>query len=379
MPQPPDPSTHDDLIEIDINLASLSQGRATLTNVLVLQDDVTPGGGRVATFTSLEAVQADVLAGNLDATSEEIARVFFAQGKPSTGEGHPEQILFGEVDLAGSSETAAEALDAVIAEGAQFTFVLYESRDVTRQAALAVDIEAKATAASNPIYLILGLQDDDVDWFTPGIPAAWTSVEDFEYTVMYFHDDNAADAVSDRLDAAQFGFSGAGFSPDDFANGWNAPVVEVDLLGTPKHTQAQKQFLRDNNANTARPFGTRTDLQVDPGKTLAGRPVDHIVSTIWMRTRVAEAVADAIVETAERGSKITVDPDGQEVLAAAIEGITELGIEIDHFLAATPLIRLEITAADITAQRLRFEQAIQWSTGVRRVGVNLFFDAQAVV
>ena len=215
--------------------------RSTLTTVLVLQDDVTPGGGRFAEFSQSAEVAADVLAGNLNATSQAIADKMFGQKK------RPKTILFGEVDLAGSAETGADGLDGVIGAGAQFYGVLYESRDVVRQAALAVDIEAKAADGT---YLLLGLQDDDVDWLTTGTPAAWASVVGFERTVMYYHDDNAADAVSDRLDACAFA-DRLSHSPDEKSVAWNAPVVLVDDLAT-KHTQTQKEFARANFANTAR-------------------------------------------------------------------------------------------------------------------------------
>lgn len=361
MPQPNDPSTHDDLIDISITLSALAAGTATLTTILVLQDNVTPGGGRYASYASSAEVAADVTAGNLTSTSQAIADAMFGQNNP------PSTILFGRVDLTGA-ETPSQALDAVIAAGAQFYGVLYESRTVARQLLLATAVE---DAAADGTFLLLGLQDDDADWLTTGIPAAWAAAEGYERTVVYYHDDNDADAASDRLDACHFA-DRLSWDPDETSAGWNSPVVEVDALTTAL-TQTQKEFARANFANTALPMGTRTDTYVDPGKTLAGRPVDHVVSADWLRARMSEAVADLITAVAERGTKITVDAQGQALIGGELERVFMQGVAAGHFLTyrITPLA---ITAADITAQRVRFDGEAQLASGVRQVQINLYFD-----
>lgn len=366
MPQPNDPSTHDDLIEINITLSAQASGTATLTTILVLQDDVTPGGGRYASYSSPAEVAADVTAGNLNATSQAIADKMFGQNNP------PDTILFGQVDLTGSAETAATALDAVIAAGAQFYGVLYESRTVARQIALSTDIEAKA---DNGTFLLLGLQDDDADWKTTGLPAAWSAVSGFERTVMYYHDDNDADATSDRLDACSMA-DRLSWDPDETSSGWNHTVTEVDALAAALN-QTQKEFLRSNNANVALPMGTRTSTYVDPGTNLAGRPVDHIVSADWFRARSAEAVADLLTAVSERGSKITVDAAGQALVGGEIEKVFIQGVAAGHFLDYR-LTPLEVTTADITARRVRFDGSAQLASGVRQVQINLFFDTDPI-
>lgn len=360
-----DPSTHDDLIDITINLASPQAGTQSLTTVLVLQDDVTPGGGLFSTYSTPAEVAADVVLANLDATSQKIADVMFGQNNP------PDEILFGAVDLVGV-QTAPEALDLIIAAGANFYGVIYDNRTIARQIALAVDIEAKDTSG---IYLLLGLQDDDADWITASIPAAWSAVESFERTAMWYHDDNDADAVSDRLDAAQMA-DRLSWDPDVTSAGWNATVTEVDALTTAL-TQTQKDFARSNNINVALPFGTRTDTFVDKGQNLNGRPVDHIVSADWMRTRASEAVADLITETSERGAKITVDEQGQALVGAEIEKVFLQGVDAGHFLAFV-LTAEPITTADISAQRVRFTGTAQLATGVRQVQITLNFDTAAL-
>lgn len=365
MPQPNDPSTHDDLIDINITLSALVSGTATLTTILVLQDDVTPGGGRYASYSNPTEVAADVTAGNLDATSQAIADKMWGQNNP------PDTVLFGQVDLVGL-ETAAQGLDAVIAAGAQFYGVVYQNRTVSRQSALAVDIEAKA---SNGTYLLLGLQDDDADWLTSGLPAAWAAISGFERTVMYYHDDNDDDAVSDRLECCSFA-DRLSWDPDETSAGWNATVSQVDALATAL-TQTQKENARANGANTALPMGTRTTTFVDPGKNIAGRPVDHIVSADWLRARVAEAVADLITSTSERGTKLTVDTQGQSLIGNVIEKVFIQGVENGHFLDYR-LDPLAITSDDISNQRVRFDGSAQLATGVRQVTINLYFDTDPI-
>ena len=362
MPQPNDPSTHDDLIDISITLSALASGTATLTTILVLQDDITPGGGRYAEYANAAEVAADVTAGNLTATSQAIADAMFGQLNA------PEKILFGGVALTASTEAPEDGLDACIAAGAAFYGVIYEGRTVSRQISLAVDVEAKADAGT---FLLLGLQDDDADWLTTGIPAAWSAVAGFERTVLYYHDDNGADAASDRLEACHFA-DRLSWDPDETSAGWNSTVRQVDAL-TASLTQTQKEYARTNRANTALPMGTRTTTYVDPGYNLAGRPVDHIVSADWLRTRVAEAVADLITSVSERGTKITVDAQGQALVGGEIERVFLQGIAAGHFLDYS-LTPLAITDADRTAGRVRFDGSAQLATGVRQVSINLYFD-----
>ena len=76
------PSTHDDLIDITITLSQPLGGIASLTTILILQDDVTPGGGLFAEYTSPTEVAADVALTNLDATSQKIADIMFGQSNP---------------------------------------------------------------------------------------------------------------------------------------------------------------------------------------------------------------------------------------------------------------------------------------------------------
>lgn len=363
-----DPSTHDDLIDISITLSQPARGGASFSRVLVLVDNVTPGGGLYAEYASTTEVTADIA--NLNTTCQAIATKMFAQNNP------PDAILFGKVDLTGA-QTALAALNLIIAAGADFYGICYANRTPARQVALAIGVEDLADAGS---FFLLGLQDDDADWKTTGIPSAWSTVAGFERTVIYYHDDNDADAVSDYLDCAHFADRLA-WDADEKSAGWNSTVSSVDLLTT-SVTETQKGYLRANYANVALPFGTRrvsaaTGLFVDPGKNLAGRPIDHIVSVDWLRARMAETVADLVTAMSERGAKLTCDAQGQALIGGRIEGVLIKGVNAGHFLGYT-LTPTAITSADISAQRVRFTCDVQLATGVRTVSIGIFAGTDPV-
>ena len=351
------PSTHDDLISIPIYLSQPARGAASFSKLLVLVDNVSPGGGIVAEYFSTAEVTADIA--NLNSTCSAIAAIIFGQNNP------PESFLIGKVDLTGT-QTALAALNLILATGADVYGVCYANRTVARQLALATGIEDHA---DNGTFLLFGVQDDEADWKASGGPSAWSTADGYERTVMYYHDDNDADATSDYLDIAHMADRLA-WDADEKSAGWNSTVSRVDALTTAV-TAAQKGFLRANYANVALPLGTRTTTFVDPGKTLAGRPVDHIVSVDWLRARAQEAVADLVTERSERGQKITVDAQGQALIGGAIERVLIKGVNIGHF-ADYDLADLAITPADITAQRVRFNVDVQLSTGVRTVTIGVY-------
>lgn len=358
-----DPSTHDDLIDIDITLASLASGQASFSTILMLCANVTPGNTTHATYNNYAEVVADI--GELNTTVQEMARIAFAQANP------PSSIIIRGVDVAGA-QTYVQALDAAIASGLDFYGVIADVRTPATQILLATDIENKASSGT---YLLFITQDDDADWKTTGLPAAWAAVADYERTVICYHDDNDADATSDYLDVA-LAADRLSWDADETSVGWTCAVAEVDALTTPV-TSTQKGFLRTNAANVALPMGTLTDTYVDPGQNLASRPIDHIVSADWLRARISEAVADLLVSTAARGVKITVDVQGQTQVANVIEGVFLKGLRAGHILAYE-LTPVTITAADITAQRVRFTGEAQFSTGIRQVGIDLNLSATAL-
>lgn len=359
------PSSHNDLIVINIALSLLSSGQASLTSLLIMQDDVTPDGGIFAEYFNQDEVDLDVVATNLDTISAALATKAFGQLN------RIEKIAFGAVDLTGSAQTVEAALAAIIAAGNPVYGVAYANRTETRQVALATDIETRSTAGTDK--LVCFLQTDDADWKSAGVPAAFSTLAAFERTIMYFHDDNLETAGADRLEicAAADRFA---FSPDEDSVPWNHPVLLVDDLATAL-TQAEKVAMRDtNNCNVALPQGTLTQFMIQDGSNLAGRDFSHIITADWYETRGKERLSDILVQRAADGKKVGVNVDGQALLGGALRQLGKDGEDIGHFDTDTfVLVDEAITAADRTNRQLRFSGSAVAQTGVVRVEVNLNF------
>ncbi len=270
--------------------------------------------------------------------------------------------------VADTAEDPADAIDRLIAAGAEFYGVLYASRTRARQILAATAVEDAAASGSKFLF---GFQSDEVAWYANTFPSDWSAIEGYERTVGYFHDDNGADAVSDYLDAASFA-DRLSWDPDVKSAPWNGPVEEVDELGI-SLTQTRKANLRTNHMNTALPMGTTTRTYVDPGENMNGRSVDHIVSADWLETRLGERLQDLFVEKSGRGEKITVDAVGQALVGGTINGVLLEGVAAGHFQDGTPLVTpATITQADIDARRLRFDVDATVTTGALAAQVNIF-------
>lgn len=372
-----DPSTHNDLVSVTITLAAIGAGSASLTTPLLLVASVTPGGSTIAEYADLAEVVADIA--NLNTIAQSMATAVFGQANV------PDKIYIQGVNT-GGGQTYVQALAAALASGADVYYVLADTRTVSDQLAIAAAVETTHPAAGT--YLLFVTQDDDADWLTSGIPSAWSAAEGYERTAVCYHDDNANDAPSDRLDCALVGQAGS-VDPDVASQVWTVSVLGVDDLAA-NLTSTQKGFARANYANVALPKGTlrarsTTGRWVDPGKTLAGRPIDHIVSVDWLRTRLAEDVNDAIIRASDRGTKLTVDLEGQGIIGNVIEARFIQGVRVKHFTttdAESPPYRLTpltITSADIAAQRVRFDGEVQLATGVRQVPIAIYASADAIV
>jgi len=358
------PSSHNDLISIVVNLANLGGGGVSFTGLAIAVADVTPNGGRFKTYSSYQDVEDDTA--NLNAIALRMAYVAFGQAKK------PATVTIIGVAVIASSESYPTAIDDAIANGAEFYGLLIDSRTASDIIAVANHFE---TLAVSDTFLLFGMQDDDADWLTTGIPAAYSAIEGNERTVCYYHDSNTNDSTSARLDVAAFA-DRLSWDVDKYAPAWNAPVVEVAALQTAL-TQTQKEYARANFANTALPFGTNTDTFVDPGKTLAGRPVDHLVASDWLRQRIKEAVADLMVAVAAKGKKIAVDETGQALVGSKIDAVINRGIVIGHF-SQYRLDFLEITSADILEQLLQFDSEIQQASSLRKVNITLNFTTEDI-
>jgi hypothetical protein len=360
-----DPSTHDDLVPITINLAALSSGGQGF-RLLILGVDITLNGDRTTTYSSVAAATADEDAGYIDTWT--LAAVTEAFGQSP----RPDYVTVGKwTKTGGSAETIAAALDAIIAETTDFWAILLGSRDGQD----AEDLGAKLTTLAADGYKFIGIvQSNDADWLTSGIAVAYTDLAGHERIAVVFHGTDAAPR------AEGWAANRLARDPDDVSVPWNAPVAEVYAFTADTVTQAQKEFARANYANIALPFGTRYDAFFDPGKTLAGRAIDQLLSADWFEVRLREALADLIATMADNGEKLGVNSDGQNRIVGTFNRVAATGVQAGHFEAGQVIITaLAITDADRTAQRLRFTAAAQHVVGVRTVPITVNLSTSPVV
>ena len=367
-----DTGTWNNLVSAPITLAALGSTRASFTQILMLVASVTPGGGTIASYTTLDEVIADTA--NLSAVAISMATAIFEQGTYQAA--GVSKLYIQGVDT-GGGQTHVQALAAAIASGADIFCIVADSRTPATQILIATAVETYA--ASGAYYLFI-TQDDDADWLTTGIPSAWSAVEDYEFTAIVYHDDNANDSAATRADCALAG-NRIAWDPDVQSVAWNCNLAGVDALTTDL-TDTQRGFV-DDMANAVMPFFDATSW-LHPGQNLNGRQLEHIVTAAWIRRRLMEAGGNALVAASARGTKIAVDPEGQGLLKAAFEAVAILAVSARHLTTTDPtkppyrVKALAITDADITAGQLRFTFEGQFATGVRKLSIPVNLSALAL-
>lgn len=360
-----DPSTHDDLVPITINLAALGTGGQSF-RVLFIGTDITLDGDRAVTYSSNTAAIADEAAGFISDWCLSAVKEAFGQVP------RPDYVTVGKwTKTGGGAESLAAAITAILAVTSDFWAICLESRVGADAEALG----AKLTTLAADGYKFLGIvQSSDVSWYDATIPADYVDLLAHERVAVAWH----AVALAPRAEG--WAANRLARSPDDRSVPWNAPVREVYSFTGDTVTQTQKEFLRTNYANVALPFGTLYDAFFDAGKTLAGRPIDQLLSADWFEVRLRESLADLIATMADNGEKLGVNADGQNRIMATFNRVAATGIQAGHFQAGQVVITAEtITDADRTAQRLRFTAGATHVVGVRTVPITVNLSTTPVV
>jgi|GEM_PF-2540508 hypothetical protein len=359
-----DPSTHDDRISITVNLAVLSTGGATFRPLLVGKD-ITLGAVVSKEYTSVVTAQADLAAGEINAwTLAAITEIFGQSPRPAS-------LLVAEWDDAGG-DTIADALTAALADNSDFYCICIEDRTAADHVVLSGWIDTQEAAGSKFVTVI---QSADADWLTTGgVPAGYSTIDDKERVFVVYHGTDAAPRAE--------GLAGNRLarSPDDKSVPWNSPVAEVYSFTADTPTQAQKEFARTNNGNTLLPMGTIYDAYCDPGRNLNSRAFDQIITADWFETRLNEGLADLNATLAANGEKLGVNADGQNRVAGTIGKVALTGVTAGHFEKGQVVITPEtITAADRTAQQLRFTVGAQNVVGAIAIDVTVNLSTTAIV
>ena len=360
-----DPNTHNDRIDITVNLAALYTSGASF-DVLYIATDATLDGTNVVTYSSVAEVAAALAATQISAQAAADLTDMMSQTRNRIS-----RVKVATWDLAGGIDTLADALDDAIAEDSDFFYITCEVRAPANLIVLMADVETKA-ASGNKFLLVM--QDNDADWLTAGLPAAWATAAGKEWSAHIYHDIDTEPAAACWL------ANRASFDPDEESPPWNAPVYNVAALTTGV-TQAQKAFIRSNESNVGLPFGTAYTFYVDPGQNCNGRSVSQLVTNAWYEVRIREALADLIAGLSDEGQKLEVSVTGQQQVLGALNGVFGRGVKAGHFVTlsgdTTAWDALAITSADLTARRLRFEGRAQTAEGAITVTLeaNLSTDA----
>lgn len=356
-------NSHQDLITISITMASIPAPTTGFGKVLFLCALATNSldGERVVEYASVSEAQAAQTAGFISAGTLAAVTAAFSQ-RPA-----PSGILVGNVDLV-APETYSQGLAAVQLVNDGFYAITADTRVAATQASLATTVQAL-----DKIYVF---QSADADWLTSGVPAAFSTTDGDEQSIVVYHNDAA-----EWADVA-WAAGVLAFDPDVRSAPWDKPVLGVDAYTTTL-TAAQKGFARANNANIGLPYSGATFF-IDPGTTMADRPADQIVTAHWLKARIGERAAAFKVQESAAGRKIGVTREGQSAILAILRETLQQGVAAGHFAATDPdtgevgtrVTAYAITSADRTARRLRFLVEAQSLVSARlfTFAVNLSLD-----
>jgi len=356
-----DPNTHNDRIDITVNLAALYTSGASF-DVLYIASAATLAT-TVVTYSSVAEVAAALAAAEISAQAAADLTDMLSQTR--------NRLARVKVADFSAPSTLVQTFDAAIAYDSDFFYVTCEARTPADLILLMADIETKA-GNGNKFFLVM--QDNDADWLTAGLPAAWATAAGKEWSAHIYHDTDTEPAAACWL------ANRASFDPDEESPPWNAPVYNVAALTTGV-TQTQKAFIRSNESNVGLPFGTAFDFYVDPGQNCNGRSCSQLVTNAWYEVRIREALADLIASLSDEGQKLEVSITGQQQVLAALNAVFGRGVKAGHFVTlsgdTTAWDALAITSADLTARRLRFEGRAQTAEGAITVTLeaNLSTDA----
>ena len=357
-----DPNTHNDRIDSTVNLAALYTSGASF-DVLYIATDATLDGTNVVTYSSVAEVAAALAAAEISAQAAADLTDMLSQTR--------NRLARVKVADFSAPSTLVQTFDAAIAYDSDFFYITCECRAPANLIVLMADVETKA-ASGNKFLLVM--QDNDADWLTAGLPAAWATAAGKEWSAHIYHDIDTEPAAACWL------ANRASFDPDEESPPWNAPVYNVAALTTGV-TQTQKAFIRSNESNVGLPFGTAFDFYVDPGQNCNGRSCSQLVTNAWYEVRIREALADLIASLSDEGQKLEVSITGQQQVLAALNAVFGRGVKAGHFVTlsgdTTAWDALAITSADLTARRLRFEGRAQTAEGAITVTLeaNLSTDA----
>lgn len=355
--------THDSNIDIDLTGPALAATPRGLDKLLLLSEDSGILPDRTREFTTNAAAQADT---DLSAAEKAAIQTAFSQ------QPQPTSVIIGAVDFTSGSESHADALNAVIADGIDFYGVTCLTRDDTD----IVGVDGVVAAAAQP-YIQYAQSDDATNLLDGAISGGGlSSISGSGRTCLVYHDE-------DTEYGAEAALAGVlAFDIDSTTASAERRVRGVDAY-TSKITASQKTQAEGNNVNLILPYGP-VNTYFDPGKMLDGNPVLDTLSGDWFKVRLEEDLINLKLRYDAAGDIIPVSRAGQNILASVIQARLDDGVDIGKFVEETPeesadglrYPRIElpaITSTDTSLQRLRATVYIKIARSARifAIPVNL--------
>lgn len=304
-----------------------------ICTMLVDQATNTLDGEDYVDYTGSAAAVTDQASGFITAGVLKAVQTAFSQVPP------PPTFRLARYDSVGA-ETPSVALARLIDDGLEMYGILLDDRTAAVQAALATTIQS--------LRMLCCFQSSDADWLTAGVPAAYSTVDGDERTLIVFHD-----TATEWADVAWL-TNRLAYDPDEKSVAWEANLANVASYATPL-TATQKTNAKANSAAVIGKLASATQ-HLSPGNTQADRHVKEWLTGDWIYTRVEEELAAMVVQATGRGNLIPVTSDGQALVSARLQRVTDKGQNAGHFKPGQVLITaLAITAADITARRIRVQ------------------------
>lgn len=354
---------HNPNVQVNVYLDAAQAARRGFGLLLLIAPESTDDldGERVVSYASLADAQAAQDAGHISAGTLDILTSLFGQPDP------PDAVLVGNRD-----DTTPESWSATFS-------AIRAIRDDWYAVCSTVHTDVATVAISDiveaitPARRLFVAQSSDTSWLDSGTPSGVSTILDNERTVITWHNDGDA-----GLDVSYAG-NRLAFEPDERSVPWHAaPIPGVPAYATAL-TDSQRSAAIANNCNVLAAWGSYSSV-IDPGITITGRPISELVSADWFEARVREAISDLVVKNSQRGRKVTMDARGQGLIQAAIEGLLQVGVAVEHFaVGQTVCTALAISDADRDANRLRFEVRAQLAGAARQVTVNVYLGRSPVV
>jgi hypothetical protein len=343
-------------ITIAVILSASPPSRRGFGTALFLVDRATNtlNGARTMSFASYTEAQAANTAAYISAATLEALRVAFSQ-QPA-----PAVVKVGYHDTA-APETIPTALAAIRTfDDDWYGLAIYSRADA--------DIVSAANtieAITDSPKVFVG-QSDDASLLDAGMPAGLTTLTGKERTALLYHPSDAQYADLAWLASRLV------FDPDSKSAPWEGELKEVS--GNAALTSSQAAAIGTNKVNATGTLSSAISY-VSPGQNMNGRAFYEIVSGDWLKTRIAEDIAELKLQHTSRGEKIIIDSTGQAKVLGILATRLQQGEDVGHFdRGQTRATGFPITTADVTARRLRFKIEAKVAADARLFDITIYLQ-----